>query len=165
MKSQKIISGIVLLLISTILFSQTSSEAATDEGMDIFLLLFALGAIAIMVGAAVAGSVFVTLLILLFFVFISIGIISVSILAGLQRRSITAGFKTFVYIICCLIGMSFGSFGVWIVFKLLDLDVQNSVGVIVGLFAGLTGGILVGYTVIKIFPGLIQYYKQRLSIK
>lgn len=165
MKSRKVIPGIALLIIPIILFGQTNPEAVTDEGMDMFLLLFALGVIAIMIGSAVAGSVFVTILMLLLFLFISIGIISVSILAGLQRKSIRAGLKAFIYITSCLIGISFGSIGVWLVFKLLNLDVHNSVGIIVGVVAGLAGGILISYSVIKIFPRLIQQYKQRLSVK
>lgn len=165
MKSKKIIPGIALLFIPTILLGQTNPEAVTDESMDMFLLLFALGVIAIMIGAAVAGSIFVTILMLLLFLFISIGIISVSILAAFQRKSIAAGLKAFIYITSCLIGISFGSVGVWLVFKLLNLDVHNSVGIIVGVVAGLAGGILISYSVIKTFPKLIQQYKQRLSVK
>lgn len=89
------------------------------------------------------------------------GIISASVVAGLYKRSFTTGFKTFIYIISCIIGMALGIVGVWIVFRLLHLNISDTASVLTGLLAGLLGGLLIGFTATKLLPPIFKYYKPK----
>ena len=161
MKSFKIILLLINLGISFNLFAQSQADPSADEGMDLFLLIFALAVISLMIGAAVAGSVVATLALLFLFAFISVGIISVSVLAGLYKKSISSGSKTLTYLICSITGMFSGAIGVWIIFRLLKIEISDTLTLVTGILSGLTGGVLMAYAVIRIFPSLISYFREK----
>src|SRR4029079_6921772 len=89
-----------LVVTAMIVFAQNGARAnEPDDEMNIFLLVFALVSISIMIGAAIIGAFAATMFLLLMVLFVSMGIISISLLAGFYKRSVTTAFKTFLWLV------------------------------------------------------------------
>lgn len=155
MKSFKTLTA--FLLFPMALFSQTNNDAGADDGMNLFLLFFLLAAISIMVGATVAGSIAAIILLFLVFAFISIGILSISFLAGLYKRSLSAGFKTLIYIVGALCGAFLGTTGAWLVFRMFNVEISQIAAITTGLVAGFADGVLMSFAIIKTIPSATKY--------
>jgi hypothetical protein len=155
---------LLLILIPFVNSAQDSTSATppVDEGMDLFLLIIAGIFISLMLGAAVAGSVAVTGLILALGIFISMGIVSVAAMTALYKRSLSAGFKTFLFIVCPLAGILLGIGGVWITGLLFHHPLNMQEGFIIGSVAGLAGGLLMAVAVSKITIRLSHWIATRI---
>lgn len=66
MRFFKLFILLFFLIISAIAFAQTGSVPENDRDTNLFLLLFALGVIGLMIGAAVVGAIATTFLLFLF---------------------------------------------------------------------------------------------------
>jgi hypothetical protein len=138
--------------------SNLTTETETEEFEDIddfapglfFFALFAFVFILICVGAGIVLTV-VGLLIL--FGLIGAGILSASILVGLNKKSFTKGFKTFLLSTTTIGGLLIGMTGVWILNKITHwwtLQTTLLTGSISGLLAGLVFGLFAFYVIQKL---------------
>jgi hypothetical protein len=133
---------------TTQLSTQTQAEA--DEGMDVFLLVFALVIISVILGAAAIGAFAATLFLFIIITFISFGILSISVAAGLYRRSFSAGLKTFLFIVCPVMGGIIGAVALSLIIKFTSFDISYMAGILSGAVAGMLGGVLMALCIIQI---------------
>jgi hypothetical protein len=161
---KKVVLFFCLLLVSTSLFSQVdSTNTATDDEMNIFLLVFAVVAISIILGAAIVGAFAATLLLLLATMFVSLGILSVSVLIGFYKQSVKVAFKTFLYLVSALIGMAIGASGFYLIARLFNLDSSGKTSLISGLLCGLIGGLLMAYIILIVIKLMAGHFKKKFQ--
>ena len=122
--------------------SVTVSMYGADDDFNLFLLTFALAAISFMIGVAIVGAGLAIFLLTLAAAFIGTGILSISVLVGLLKKSHTAAAKTMIYLVCALTAATAGAFGFWMIAVLFHLRLSSAASLLGGLLAGLLGGIL-----------------------
>jgi hypothetical protein len=116
-----------------------------------------------MVGAAIVGSMAAALLLLALFVMASAGILSMGVLVGLYRRSVTAGFRTVLYITCALSGAILGVGVFYLINHFLHLHYSYKTIGLAGAGGGLLGGLLLGLIVFALIRGLLKMLKQNVQ--
>jgi hypothetical protein len=126
------------------------NKPAVDENFEVFLLLFAIFMISVMLGIAVAGFFIMMLLFGIFVLMTSIGIISVSLWAGYYKRSLSSGFKVFIYLTCSIAGMILGLAASYFVANMISLNLSNQIILAGGGIAGVVGGLLLANIVSKL---------------
>lgn len=165
---------ITLIFPIFILFSQNIDSIAIDtsynlnqidEGLDgapglfIFIILaFLFILISIGIGIIVA-----ILTLLIIFGLIVLGILSASIIIGLNKKSFTKGFKTFLISSTTFGGGIFGIFGFWILNKITHWW-SISTSLTIGSFCGLVSGILFGYFLFYIIQKLTAFLNIKLKM-
>jgi len=156
----------ICLFISGVVYCQDShtSPPNPDDDFNLFLLVWAGIFISLMLGAALAGIALVSGLLLLAGAFVGFGILSVSVLAGIYKRSITTGFKTFLYIACPLAGIAIGVVGFYIMIELFYLDISKQWGLLAGIAGGLIGGLIMAFTLSKLILMLLKYLLKKLQL-
>jgi hypothetical protein len=156
-------SGISAMHIDTLTTINHSAEI--DESDDfapglLFIALIGIAFILVCVGCGIALTVIALLIIA---IFISLGILSTSIIVGLNKKSFTTGFKTFIVLTSSIGGILLGGISFWGFNQLVHWwTVKTAVllGVICGFFGGLVFGILAFY----ILQRLTNYLKRKLNI-
>ena len=134
-----------------------------DDEFNIFLLAITIAFFSMVIGGALIGAFAATLLLLSLFALVSAGILSAGILTSLYRRSIAAGFKTILVIICSLGGIIGGTICFWLINRIFNIHLISSTAALVGAFGGLLCGLLLGYLLAGILRIFINYCKQKLS--
>ena len=138
--------------------TQSNLKTETEEFEDIedfapglfFFAIFAFVFILICVGA---GIVLIVTGLLILFGLIGTGILSASILVGLNKKSFTKGFKTFLVSIATIGGLLIGMAGFWILNRISHwwtLKTTLFAGSISGLLAGLVFGLFAFYVIQKL---------------
>jgi len=142
-----------------------NSRANTPDDEEFNLFLFSLLAVAIcgMVGAAIIGAFAATMAVLLSAALIGAGVLSVSVLAGLYKRSVTAGFKTLLYIICPIAGAILGMSGFLIATELFDISVPAKKGLLARAVGGIIGGLIMAFAISKIVVMLARFFWSKLN--
>jgi len=163
---RKILLTVNFLILSIIIFAQTdTAKTGADDDMNIFLLVFALVVISIILGAAVIGAFAATIFLLLAALFISAGILSVSIMVGFYKRSIQAAFKTFLFFLCSITGMVIGALGFFLVARLFKLNVSDSTSLVAGIISGLFGGLLMAWIVLQVIKLTAGYFVRKFRVE
>jgi hypothetical protein len=134
-----------------------------DDGFD-GLLIFVLPVLGIMAGAAIVGSMAAALILLVLLGIASAGILSAGVLVGLYRRSISAGFRTVLYLVCTLGGIVFGVGAFYLVNHFFHLHFTYKNILLAGAGGGLLGGLLLGLVVFQLIKLLFRYLRARLAI-
>ena len=134
-----------------------------DDEFNIFLLAITIAFFSMVIGGALIGAFAATLLLLSLFALVSAGILSAGILTGLYRRSIAAGFKTILVIICSLSGIIGGTICFWLINRIFNIHLISSTAALVGAFGGLLCGLLLGYLLAGILRIFMNYCRQKLS--
>jgi hypothetical protein len=148
--------------------SDTTHANTTDpyEGSDdfspglAFFTLIGVGFIVVCVGVGIALTV---LGLLIIFGLISFGILSASVLIGLNRKSLAAGFKTFLVSSSAVCGLLLCGFTFWILNKILHwwaTQTALAVGGALGLLAGLAFGLIAFYVLQRV----TTYLKSQLKL-
>lgn len=153
----------ILLLNITQLFQQ-NHNGVEDEGFNLFLFsLLVLGLVAICICVFI-DIVITLLLLLLVFGLITAGALSGSILVGLNKKSFTAGFKTFVILFSTAGSAIISGVGFWLLNKLLHWCSQE-VAIFTGIVSGLLGGFALGFFASFIIQKVTTFFKARLVKK
>ncbi|RZJ66174.1 MAG: hypothetical protein EOO50_10945 [Flavobacterium sp.] len=149
----------------TFLFPTTFLQAnIEDEEFNLFLFtLLILGIIFVLLCLLVA-IVAVILAAAILFGLIAMGALSASLLVGLNRKSFTSGFKTFVIVFSTLASGAIGAISFWILNKFVMLGNETTAiasGSIIGLLTGLLAGTLISFVIQK----FTTYLKSKLPEK
>jgi len=120
-----------------------------DDEFNLFLLTFAIAFCSAIIGATIVGAFAAAIVFLFLFAMASAGILSTSILIGIYRRSIAAGFRAFLIILCGIGGILIGTPGFWLVNRIFDLPLTNLTSAVIGAAGGLIGGIILGIIIFK----------------
>lgn len=154
-----------LLLFQLMAFSQEKNNSAEDHEFSLFLLLLLTVFVCGMFGAAVAGSMIVTLGALAIFALIGVGIVSTSVAMGIYKRSLSAGLKTFLLI---SFGLIYGLTGA-VLASILQYNFFVAPTQTVAISCGFIGGVLSGIALTFISMRAIRYLigqaTERLKLK
>jgi hypothetical protein len=135
-----------------------------DESNDFSpgLLFFAIAGLALMLISATTCILLFLLSLLLVIFLASTGIISVSLLAGLYRKSLAAGIKTFIVLTSSITGMIFCAATCWLVGKIQYCD--SDAVILASAVCGLVGGLVAGLLIYNILRRFADYLKQKLNL-
>lgn len=150
--------------------SQTVNQAAgnnvdaQDDDFSAILLVMGSVFVCAMFGAVVVGAFLAAAAALAAMLFVSAGILSVAVLNGFYKRSVTAGFKTFIIIVCTVGGTAIGATGLFIITKFFELHLSGQTAFLTGGAGGLVGGLIMGRVVYKILLLTVTYVKRKLQV-
>lgn len=154
----------LLFLLPLTLFAQETKPPSPDEGMDMFLLILAGVFISGMVGAAIVGAA--AGLIVLFFIFglMAIGALSASVAVGMYRKSLAAGFKSFLMILFGTTCSVIGGCGLWLLSGYFAPDFGHGKALfITGFAGGLVGGLLMALCTYRVLQFLLKFLVRKLQ--
>ncbi|CAN5798180.1 hypothetical protein BH10BAC2_BH10BAC2_30570 [soil metagenome] len=151
-----------------ILKDSTSTAAGNeaqyeDDEFNIFLLVFAIGVIGAIMGAAIIGAFAAVLFLLLLFVFVAMGIVSASVIIGLYKKSFESGFKSFIMILSAITGVILGAGAFWSINKIFRLEISDGTTFITGSCGGLVAGFIISYASLKLIRVLIFIFKGKME--
>ena len=144
--------------------TQTQSTLNTSIVEDDFnpgLLIFAL----IVMGLAlicVGVGIVITFFLLILFVFISTGILSLSVLIGLYKKSLKSGTQTFLFVTTIIGGLFLGSLSLFFINRNTHWFTQQN-SLLLGGLAGAISGVLFGYFIIFVIKQAIRFFKTKLK--
>jgi hypothetical protein len=118
----------------------------------------------VMVASVIIGTVAVIMILLALFGLVSTGIVSAGILVGIYKRSVAAGFKALLVIICSLGGIMAGAGSLWLIDRFFPIHLGGRTAALLGAAGGLVGGILMGIILFQIIRSFIKYFRQKLSL-
>ena len=134
-----------------------------DDEFNIFLLAITIAFFSMVIGGALIGAFAAILLLLALLALVSTGILSAGILSALYRRSIAAGFRTMLVIICSLGGILGGMICFWLINRIFNIHLTSPTAALVGAFGGLLCGLLLGFLLAGILRIFMNYCRQKLS--
>jgi len=143
----------------------SSNSVESDETDDfspgmLFLTLLGLAFICVCVGA---GILLTVLGLLILFGLISFGIVSASVLVGLNRKSFAKGFKAFLVLASTTGGILFFGAGFWLLNKISHWWTTQT-AILTGVTFGLLIGLAFGYFAYFVLQKLTTYFKQKLNL-
>ena len=141
----------------------TSPTRPDDDEFNVFLLALGTAFVCIVLGATLAGSMLATLFLLGVFLLVSAGVLSVAILVGFYRRSMAAGFRTMLMIVCIGGGVCCGAVAFWLINRVFDIHLQPLTALLLGAFSGLVGGLLLGLVLFTIIRLFLNYCRKKLA--
>jgi hypothetical protein len=151
---------------TTTLTAPTSTTYANPPDNDFApgLLGGAIIGITLLLGIIGAGIALTFLGVLLAAGLISFGLLSVSVLFGLQQRSFAKGFRIFVMSLCTVGGSAVGGVGLFFVSSFMHWWTPKN-AFIGGSVGGLLAGFLLGLFVCYFLQRLIQYAQNRFATR
>jgi hypothetical protein len=136
----------------------TTNEVEEDPSFSLFLLILIMAFMSTLIGI---GAALTVLAFLILFAFISFGIVSVSLMIGIAKKSVQKGFESLVLIGSSLLGMGLGILTLIFTNNLLQLGFYMAIGI--GALIGLIGGFLLGLVSISIIQRLAGLLKKKLE--
>ena len=157
------------LLIISPAFCQTDStilEATTntspeDAEFNLFLFTFVSLGILGLISAVTLGAIIAIAFLVLMFLSVTLGLLSVATVAGFYKRSVTTGFRVFIKLLLgfgCAVAACVGFI---VLDALLDFPLSRKESAIIGLVSGALGGLLFDWMLLKIVPSLFRQLLQR----
>jgi hypothetical protein len=136
-----------------------------DDEFNIFLIVIAVGFMGAALGAVMAGAFVVFLFLSVSALLTIAGIVSASLLIGLYKRSLQAGFKAFLFISGSVLGIAFGLFVLWLINQFFHLNLTGYQMLFCGAGGGLAGGFLLGFIIYKMSKSILRiaYNKVKLT--
>lgn len=94
---------------------------------------------------------------------ISFGVISTSVLVGLQQKSFLKGFKTFLMLAATIGGVFIGGAGFWLLNKFAHWW-SEKFALLSGSVLGFLSGLILGFLVLYVFQKLTAYFRKQFEI-
>jgi len=158
---RRILSLLLTLLASQMLFAQTGTEPADDMP---FALIMGIILLSVALACMTAGIIIAVVGLSVTAVMASAGIISTAIIVGLYKKSVSAGFKTLLTMTSAIGGSIAGITGLYLANKIFHLNLAKITVAWTGLAGGLIGGIFLSLVIIGIIRVIIGLFKERLSL-
>lgn len=143
-----------------------SESAEAYEGDDDFspgLFFFALIGAGFILASVGAGAVLTVLGLLIVFGLISLGALSASVIVGLNKRSLSKGFKTFIVLVSTVNGVVIAIAGFLVLNQIVHWW-STETAVVSGLAVGAIAGLGFGYVAFYILQRLTAFFRKRLSL-
>ncbi|RYY15615.1 MAG: hypothetical protein EOO04_28330 [Chitinophagaceae bacterium] len=140
----------------------SASAYKPDDDFNLFLLFFAIAVISFMCGVAIIGAGFAVFMLTVAAALIGTGVLSIAIVVGLIKRSLSSTVKILLYLTCSLTGAVAGVFGFWLMEILFHLQLSPLAALLGGLTAGLLGGLLWAKSSIFILKKARKYFEDLL---
>ena len=134
-------------------------EDLNDESFSLFLLILGGAFMCIFIGI---GAFLTATILLGIFALISFGVLSISVMIGIAKKSIQKGFEILVLMSASLVGLGMGAL-FWGVGNLYLHWMTTYKAIGLGAITGLIGGFLLGVFAIFIIQRLSALLKQKLE--
>lgn len=144
--------------------AQTDTNSHPDDEFNLFLLGLLTIFVCAMIGAAIVGAFTATLFVFLLFGLVSLGILSTSIIIGLYKKSVSAGFKSFLIILHGSGCMAIGGIGAVIINYFFELPLSLPMNFFVGGLGGFVAGLLMAISTYHVFQRIIKFIVQKLKL-
>lgn len=128
---------------------------------DFLAVMLVMGALVFFI-LGVIGIVLGLLFILIVIFLISAGIISTSVLVGLQQKSLSKGFKTF-FISVSILGSTIASVILFLFINTIKNWWQTDTAIIAGLISGIASGWILGLIMFITCKKLILFLKNKYA--
>jgi MFS family permease len=138
--------------------------AKHDDEFDTFLLLFGTAAVCFMLGFVFLGLIAGLILILILVALVTTGILSVSVISGWYKKSITKGIKTLFVLLGTLGGIAGGILCFGIASLLFELQLEQKTIAMAGSITGGIAGFVLGIVLFKILLIALNYIKRKLMV-
>lgn len=135
-----------------------------EDEFNLFLLTFGIAFVSAIIIASLIGAMAAILILIFVFLLTSTGVISASFLVGFYKRSVTAGFRTFIVILSTITGVFLGAGGLWFCTKFFHLNIPVPNALWIGAAGGFIGGILMGLIIFKALQLILDYFKNKLRL-
>lgn len=158
-----------LIIFSTCLACSNSGSVKINEGVNNaegfepgFLLIVIIGAALVIVSTA-AWIALALLLLFGLFILLSLGVLSVSVIAGLYKKSFSKAFQVFVLLVSAIAGGIGLSFICWLSVELFNF---KNAGTIIGAgaIAGIVSGVIFGYIFCYVLRKVIIFLKDKFKL-
>lgn len=128
--------------------------------MQFFFVLILLGLILLCIGASI---ILIVLGLLFIFGLVSFGIVSASVIVGINRRSVEKGFKTFLILSLTIGGLLVGGTSFWILNKIVHWW-TDIFAIFIGSVTGLLTGLGLGFLACYVLQQLTFYFRSKLDL-
>jgi hypothetical protein len=157
MKKRIALSALVVVVSCLMAFSQTpAGDSDFTPGLLIGAVIMAMGFLVLIgVGIVLAALVFGFVAVL-----VSAGVLSTSVIVGLNKRSFTKGFKTFIYLLPSSFGLLLGALCLALL-NMITHWFSTGIATLIGAASGLTAGLCIGVLVLFAIQRLTTHYKRR----
>jgi len=122
--------------------------------------IFAGGAI----GAFIVGLTITTLLLAIGGCLVFLKAVSTTIFVAFLRNANSIGINTFIYILSSIIGGITGFGSILLMALLLPNIIANGTSLLIAIFGGITGGIIVAYVALRIVKVLHKMLRKRWDL-
>ncbi len=140
------------------------NPAPDDEEFNLFLFSLALVFTGALIGAALIGAFVAALALLLLFFLLMLGIVSSSVAVGWYKRSVSAGFKTFLSIVFSLGCTAISLGGLFLARLFLDIPLSATAIFITGTVSGVAAGLFLTGLIYKNVQWTASYFLRKRSI-
>jgi hypothetical protein len=147
----------------TITAKSNSMEYDESDDFSPGLFFFAMIGFVFILVCVGAGIVLTVLGLLIIFGLVSFGILSTSIIVGLNKKSFAKGFKIFIVMASTIGGLLFCGVGFWLLNKIVHWWTTQT-AIITGATSGLIAGFAFGLLAYYILQRLTTYFKQKLNL-
>jgi len=130
-------------------------EGIPFEGAAMFVLLV------LVVGIGIVLSI---IILSIFFALVAAGIISASVVHGLNKKSFTAGIKIFLLLSGGAGGLFLAVAGMFLASTLFHVNLHTTTAIIIGGGCGLLGGLLIGGLCYYLFQLMLLRVKQKFGV-
>jgi hypothetical protein len=133
------------------------ASGAEDEEFNLFLLTLLILGMVFMVVSVVIAVALAVISLLVIFGFVAIGALSASVIVGINKKSFTTGFRTFVIIFSTLSMGLLGTGALWLlnrIFYWFTQSIALITGLCLGLISGFAAGLLIAFLIKKISTAL-----------
>jgi hypothetical protein len=152
------LATVAFFLVITSALAQSADPAyQPDDGMDMFLMVFALTAVFIMMAISMLGALGFLAIIGVAVGLVFMGVLSVSVLTGIVNRSIASGVKAFLYFGCAVSGAVGGVLFAWVGVTLFHLHMTGVAIIFLGGCSGIAGGIVLAWILIFVLKKMGRY--------
>lgn len=114
--------------------------------------------------ALIIGVVVTLILIMIIFILVSGGVISASVLVGLQQKSLEKGFKTFLLLISVIGCTIVSGIFFWLANNFKDWW-PTDIAIIAGIICGIVSGWILGLIVFQAIKKLTLFLKNKYEDK
>ncbi|HYE56771.1 MAG TPA: hypothetical protein VD996_18120 [Chitinophagaceae bacterium] len=136
-----------------------AKPAYVEDDFPPFLLLMMLTGL-LVVGAGVVLCVFALAVV---FGLAAFGVLSVSVVTGMYKRSLEKGFRVFMLLGGSVGGMLAGAIVGFVAERYFDVDVQLRAALLYGALAGLVAGLIGGWIGFVIIKWMVVFIKQKIT--
>ena len=154
-------SDLLFQSLSSYLFSGFYIIDSFQNDDDFLVGLLLMGALFFLL-ALIIGTALVIIFFLILFFLVSGGILSASVLVGLQQRSVSKGFKT-LFLSISILGSTIISVIFFLIVNSINDWWENEVAVFAGIVCGAFSGWLLGILIFKATKKLAIFIKDKYT--
>ena len=143
----------------------SSTIPEPDDEFNLFVLLFGTAAVCFMLGFVFLGLVAAFILLVIFIILLTTGILSISVISGWYKKSVVKGIKTLFVLLGMLGGVTCGILGFGLISLLFKLGLEQRTIALAGSITGAVAGLVLALIVFKMLMLALKYIQKKFNLK